>query len=66
MGKEKKVNNVGHIKFSGVKAGDQGEKKRTEIVFRNILTLKTPSGAALVERGEILKLQGKSNMRGKS
>lgn len=55
---------MGHINVFGVKAGDKGEKKMTEEVFRNILTLKTPSGATLVER-EILKLQEKSNMRGK-
>ena len=57
---------MGHIKFSGVQGGDQREKKMTERVFGNILTLKTPSVVALLEIGEILKLYEKSDTRGKS
>ena len=55
--KKKKVNKVGHKKFFGVKVWDGKKKKKgTGIVLRNILTLKTPSGAALLEIWEILKL----------
>ena len=53
---KKKANKVGHETFSGVKLWDRKKEKGTEQFSGTILTLKTPSGAALLEIREIPKL----------
>lgn len=54
--RKKKANKVGHETFSGVKLWDRKNEKGTEQFSGTILTLKTPSGAVLLEIRQILKL----------
>ena len=54
LGKEKNVNEVGHIKFFGVKAGDQREKNWNS--FQEYLNSENTFWSHQLEIGEILKL----------